>query len=409
MRIKNFIIIFFLSLILIANPIFAYRVWEGENFQSKFNAARNNYLESLNIYKKSREKYLETLNRYKALQCKDENPKCQELKSETIEKAKLYLQRVTSSMIRFLNVLKVKVENIRVIKEEDKKKIISEIESDLNWLKAKEEEIGSFDTIEKITNFSENLKNFWRDEEVKIKKWVETLIYWKIEVVTEKIEEIISKIQDRINELDKEGYDIAEIQGYLDEAKANLNTCKSKREEFKTIVDSINFSNIADKFNEAKAKLKEIAKLFKEIHRDLKSFVGEVNRNKLQKREVSGSGMIMIKGEGFVTFNGQGKISGKIGNENFLGTLVITDKTGDVVVNTFNKGQKTELPDGRFQYKGVSNIQIEGSDMIIEISSDFIDIEALGKGTVTMRGDGLYKTRKVEWTDIPNTEIKVEI
>jgi len=110
-----------------------------------------------------------------------------------------------------------------------------------------------------------------------------------------------------------------------------------------------------------------------------------------------------------VNITGNGEVSGKVGSEKGLGTITVLDKANDLKIETFGKGDKIEMGDGRVQYKDVEKIEIKGSDLVLEISSQFIDIEAKGTGTVLMKGDGLYKTEDKDWTDIPNTEVELKL
>jgi len=404
MRLKQIIIFAFLLLFFSSMPfVLADKIWEGKDLQSTFNNAKNNYQSAIGTYKQYRGQYLEALNKYKALQCKDESqPKCKEAKDKAIEKAKQYLLKVKDTMAKYLTTLKSRIESLD-IENEDKNKILDEITQDLSWLDTKETEINNLQTADQVKEMANALKTFWQGEEAKVKKYIGNVAVWKIEKVAGRFDEIANKIQDRINELDKEDYDIDDIQGSLNDIKKKIESAKTKAAEAKVLF------NDPAKFDEGKTKIKEAAKILKDVFSDLKSFVGEVNKEKLKKKEVSGTGFILVKGEGFVSMTGNGEISGKVGNEKGLGTVTITDKDKDSQIETFGKGDKVDMGDGRIQYKGVEQIQIKGSDIVVEISSQFIDIEAKGTGTVTMKGDGLYKASGKDWTDIPNTNLELKL
>jgi len=400
---KKKILFIFLLIAFLASPVLASKIWEGKNFQSASNTAKENYTEALNSYQKAREDYLSAVNKYKS-QCKEETEKCKELKEQAISKTKQYLLKIKDAMAKYLTFLESNIENFEGANKEDKSKIEDEISLSLRTLDDKEAEIERLQTVEEIKNFTQNLRTFWGDAEAKIKKYIGSLIIWKLEAVYSKLDEVAGKIQEKINEYNKEGFDTFEVQKFSSEAKDKLKTAKTKIDEAKTL-----FSDPA-KFSEGKTKAKEAAKLMKDVFSDLRSLAGKLkNKNDFKKKEVSGKGKISIKGEGFVSLTGSGEIYGKIGDEKSTGVLTISDKAGDIQIETFSKGERADLGDGRIQYKGVGQIKIKGSNIVVEISSQFIDIEAEGKGQVVMRGDGLYKTSKSDWTDISKTDIKIDL
>ena len=420
MRTKLKLISVFLVIVFSTSPVLANKIWEEGGFQSTFNNAKSNYNDSLDNYGKAREDYLESLNKYKAATC-DENSKdeksqnkegqaCKEKekhKEKAIEKARHYLLKIKDAIAKHLLFIKAKIDNTK-IDEEEKAKITEEISEALEWLDSKEIEINNLQTAEQVKEFNQSFRDFWTEEKVKIKKYIGRIMVYKLKAVTSKIEEVIEKIEDRLNELDSEEYDITEVRESLNEIKKNLETVKSKTKEAEDIFNSITVDTLSN-FDEGEAKVKEAAKILKEIHSDLKSFVGEINKNKLKKKEASGEGGIVIKGQGFVSIIVNGEVSGQVGNESFLGTVTITDKGNDAMIETFGKGDKIQMGDGSIQYKNIEKIKISGSDIVVEIFSQFIDIEAQGEGTVTMKGDGLYKIKDDPWTDISSTEVKLEL
>lgn len=396
-------IITFLMLALFISPALASKIWEGKNFQSAYNTVKENYTEALNAYQKAREDYLAALNRYKS-QCKDESGKCKELKEQVISKTKQYLLKIKDAMAKYLLFLRSNIENFEGVSGEVKSKIEEEISKDLRALDDKEAEIERLQTIDEIKNFTQNLRTFREEEEARIKKYIGSIVVWKLEAVYSKLDEVAKKIQERIDEYSNDGFDTIEVQKLLSEIKDKLKTAKTKIDEAKVL-----FGDPA-KFSEGKTKAKEAAKALKDVFSDLKSLAGKLkNKNDFKKKEISGKGKISIKGEGLVSLTGSGEIFGKIGDEKSTGVLTISDKGGDVKIETFGKGERADLGDGRIQYKGIGQIKIKGSSIIIEISSQFIDIEAEGKGQVIMKGDGLYKTSKGDWTDISKTEIKIDL
>jgi len=408
MKIKKIFLV--LLIVFFATPTFAGKIWEAQDFQSTFNAAKNNYLNTLNVYKEQRELYLDQLNQLKSEECKKDSQVCQRQRELMVDRAKRYLLKVKDHMAKYLTFVKTRIEGLN-INEEDKNKIIDEISKDLEELDSKETEINNLTTAEQVKEFAKSFKIFWANEEVKVKKYIGYIAFYKGEQVVNRLEEIITKVDEKIKDLNSNDYDTASLESSLNKIKEKLNTAKTKLNEAKAIFDAITTTENAPQFNEGKTKFKEAAKLLKDVHSDLKSFVGEINSSKTKKSENSSSsaGNITVKGEGSVSFIGNGEIKGKIGNNDFDGTLIILDKAKDAKVEIFGKGDKAEFADGRVQYKGLDQVQIKGSDLVIEISSQFIDISINGKGSLVLKGDGLYKTKNGEWTDISGDENKLEI
>lgn len=402
---KKKILVIFLAFLFFCSNALASKVWEGQNSQSIFNTAKAEYAEALNNYRLAREEYLKALNKYKTLQCKEENQNCKEQKNQAIDKAKQYLLKIKDTMAKYLTVLRTKIENMEIDSEE-KTKIINSINQDLNFLDTKEQEIKNIQTAEQIVSFMPVFKTFWTDEEAKVKKYIGQIILWKLEKVTAKEEEISVKITEKITSLGKDGYDVLALQKSLDSIKNNLKIAKEKETLLKTIIID------PARFEEVKTNSKEIAQILKKNYEDLKNLAKELDKNKLNKKETKNNETdnrgISIKGEGYININGDGTVSGKIGDESFPGTLTILNKDNNVEIETFGKGEKAEMGDGRIQYKGVDKIQIKGTNLLLEVSSQLIDLEFKGKGIALMKGNGLYKVFGSEWTDIPKSEIKIE-
>lgn len=407
MRTKLRLIFVILVFIFSASSVLAARIWENSGSESALGTGKNSYNEAINGYRLAREEYLEALNGYKTLQCKEDSQNCQKQEELTVEKAKHYLVKVKDAMAKFLLLIKVKIEGFN-INEKEKSKITDEISKDLEWLDSKEIEINNFQSQDQVKEFNQTLRTFWSEEQAKIKKYIGNIFVWKIEAVTSKIEDIIGKIENKINDTDKEGYDVSEAKKILSDVKDKLKTVEEKTNEAKIIFNSLTVDNLS-KFDDGKTKIKESAKIIKEVYEELKSLADGLEKSKLKKKEVTGEGQISIKGQGLVSLEGNCEISGSIGNEKSQGTVTITDKDNDIQIETYGQGEKVEMGNGKVQYKNIGQIKIKGSDVIIELSSQFIEIEARGKGTVIMKGDGLYKLKNSPWTDISNTETKVSI
>jgi hypothetical protein len=76
------------------------------------------------------------------------------------------------------------------------------------------------------------------------------------------------------------------------------------------------------------------------------------------------------------------------------GTMLVTDKAGDVKVDTEGKGQKEVIDDQQTRYTGFGTATVTGSDLEVVITGSSLDIEAAGTGQVIMKGSGTYYTEK---------------
>ncbi|RJR31048.1 hypothetical protein C4569_03350 [Candidatus Parcubacteria bacterium] len=96
--------------------------------------------------------------------------------------------------------------------------------------------------------------------------------------------------------------------------------------------------------------------------------------------------------------NGNAAISGQIDylSVSATGTVVITDNAGDVRIAANGFGEKTEIAPNQWQYSGTGSVLIKGSDLVVEICGEKVQLSVRGVGTANLTGEGAFKTKLIK-------------
>lgn len=385
----------------------ASHVWESADFNSYTNKAKINFNNSLSGYRDARENYIQSLNRFKSDECFKDQGKCETKIKDVGDKAKKHLLKAVEVISGHLLFLKTAVEKSNM-SDDNKIPIIGEIQKDIEAINSKDKVIEGLSSSKEIAEFSNNFKIFWNEQQAKNVKYLGRFLAFKYLFFSEKLGEIIKKMELKAELLEKEGYNVDEIIKELERIKSNILSAKEKIKKADEIFVSILSTDFQAKSEEGKYFLNDSTKIIRDCYYDLKNLIVKFKIKNLKKDKKS-EDKLLIKGEGVISFSGNGEISGKIGNENFSGNITIIDTEKNTEIEVSSGSKRSQMADGRVLYSEVKSVKIKGTKFKIDISSEFIDLSINGNGEINMKGNGLYKKINSYWTDISGNNLELNI
>lgn len=260
-KIFIFIIFFFLVTGIKAVPALA-------NYQD----AKQEYLQAVSVYNAARQDYLTAREKLQTVR------NVAQIK-ETFEKAKDFLLKADQTTIKYLTMVRKKVEGATGLSDSERQAALNEIDSDIAWLTNKQAEIQAATTREQIVSLAIQVKNHWQNVRAKVKRITGQILASNVNKVISKLEEIGNRIETAINKAKTAGRNTTQAEAWLAEYKKNLDLAKGKYEEAKTKFASI--SNLAEAntlFNQGTAFIREANQYLKAAHKNLKDIVSELRR-----------------------------------------------------------------------------------------------------------------------------------
>lgn len=250
----------------------------NQNIKSKYQSARTQYLKEINWWKTTRQQFQNARTKFQNLK----NPEARQNYEKNAEK---FLEKTIDVLIKQLESLKTWVENRSNLSEDEKQKIIAEIDKDIAWLEQQKSEITDA-SIEEIRAKAREIKQYWRKHRVKVKKITAQTMTARLDWVIARFENVSQKISDKIEELKSAGVDTTELETLLEDFNKKVELAKEKYQAAKEDYENISsledanqlaaqvrqFTKEANQYlREAHAKLVEIIKEMKKINQNTSS------------------------------------------------------------------------------------------------------------------------------------------
>lgn len=244
---------------------------QNQKTKQRYKNAMQQYQKEVNFYKSARQNFLDAHNKYQKFK-NVENKKALE------DMAKNYLEKAVSSLAKRLESIKIWISNRRSISEEDRDKIIAEINKDTNWLNERALKIESA-TPQQIKEEAEEIRNYWKNHRASVKRITGKIQAARINYIIAKGENISERISQKINELKDAGKDTAQLELWLEDYNEKINLTKKKYEaaknKFQAITNLINADSLfkeGNKFiHEANQYIRQAYELLNKIVKEMKS------------------------------------------------------------------------------------------------------------------------------------------
>lgn len=248
--------------------------------KSKYQQTKTQYQNVINFYKSARQDFLNARTKYQQFKNAD-NKKALE------DKAKSFLEKTVTSLIKKLETVKAFVSNNRAIQETERQEIIAEIDQDIAWLNARLPKITTA-TQEQIKEEAKTIQQYWKTNRVKTKRITGEILAARINFIIAKSENSSAKVSAKIEELKIAGKDTAQLEAWLTTFNQKISLAKEKyalaKEKFQEIkgdpgADLITEISQADQlFKAGNQFIKEANEYIKQAHTQLVQIVKEIKK-----------------------------------------------------------------------------------------------------------------------------------
>lgn len=248
-------------------------VEEDQQAIAAYRQAREEYLQAVSTFRQARQDYLAAREKLKTLKDATQT-------KETLEKAKNFLLKADQTAIKYLKMVRKKVETTSGLTEAERQASLNEIDSDISWLTEKQAEIQTATTKEELKTLASQVKNHWQKVRADVKRITGQILAAKANKVIARLEEIGKRIETGINQAKNAGRDTPQLEAWLADYQKNLILAKEKYQAAKTKFEAI--SNLAEAnalFNQGTAFIKEANLYLRQAHRNLKDIVREWRKN----------------------------------------------------------------------------------------------------------------------------------
>ena len=228
--------------------------------------------EGFSRYLKSKEDFNST--KEKLRQMNDER-----VRALVQERAKLFLENMIEARILHLKALRKRVEVAKKINEEDRNRILSQIDAQIKWFEDKKNEASEIKNQEDIKKMAQEMKSYLNQNRAFMKKIIGQILVARSNWVVEKFEETSKNLSQKINDLKNQGKDVSGLETKLNDFNNKIEEAKNKLQQAQSSFEKIETNQDAKSvFQEGMKSLKEAHQLLREAHKILVEIKVGINK-----------------------------------------------------------------------------------------------------------------------------------
>lgn len=228
--------------------------------------------EGFSKYLKSKEDFNST--KEKLRQMNDER-----VRALVQERAKLFLENMIEARILHLKALRKRVEVAKKIREEDRNRILSQIDAQIKWFEDKKNEVSQIKNQEDIKKIAQEMKSYLNQNRAFMKKIIGQILVARSNWVVEKFEETSKNLSQKINDLKNQGKDVSGLETKLNDFNNKIEEAKNKLQQAQSSFDKIETNQDAKSvFQEGMKSFKEAHQLLREVHKILVEIKVGINK-----------------------------------------------------------------------------------------------------------------------------------
>lgn len=266
------IITFFLISVSFSSALALNLKEENQQAIASYQQAKQEYLQAVAVYRQARQDFLTAKEKLEAARTAPQT-------KAVLEKAKDFMLKADQTAIKYLIMIRKKVEASSGLSERERQASLNEIDSDISWLTSKQAEISSATTKEELKNLASQVKNHWQNIRTKVKRITGQISAAKVNLVLTKLEETGNRVQAGIKKAKSAGRETSQLEAWFVDYQKNLNLAKEKYETAKTKFAAIsNLEEANQLFDQGTAFIKEANQYLRLAHRNLKEIVKELKK-----------------------------------------------------------------------------------------------------------------------------------
>lgn len=236
-----------------------------------YEQARQNYINEMNAYRKAKQNF-------ETAKSKVEKFKTVENKAAYRDSVQKFLSSSVSALTKYLEALRNKATNVRGISDSERTEILAYIDIDINWLKGKQTILSGALTDEQLKNEAAEIKNYWPNIKTTFKKGVADIWIARVNYLISKAESFSDRTESKIEELKAEGRDTSNLQAWLSELNANIETAKQEVTLAKQKRESISNVNFEQMIKEIHQFVKDANQYIRKSHNNLVKIIQEMKK-----------------------------------------------------------------------------------------------------------------------------------
>ncbi|MBU0613429.1 hypothetical protein KKB10_05470 [Patescibacteria group bacterium] len=236
---------------------------------------KEGYQNTLSEYRSTRSDFLSARNKYRK--------KSAAISSEQLlELARKYVQKTVITMSKYLETLKIRVENAGSIDEEKRNTIIVEIDSDIAWLQERLEQIENTSESSALTSITNSIREQWASIKIRAKKYVGVLLATRTYQTIDKLEQEKNKVEKYIVQLQENNQEVGRLEGLLEEFDEKLEMTKTQTTSAEGVFNRIDSSeNMQLFFKQGKDFLTSANRYIRETWQVYQASVSELKKRRL--------------------------------------------------------------------------------------------------------------------------------
>ncbi|MDI6817417.1 MAG: hypothetical protein QME41_09595 [Actinomycetota bacterium] len=181
-----------------------------------------------------------------------------------LEKAKTFMLHADRSAIKYLDVLKVRVEQVNGIPEDKRAAMLAEINQDSEWLLRAQIDIQKAKSIDELREIAKRFREHWRNYRGVSKRMAGLILHEKLGAMIVRAEGASLKVSEMVVTLKSQGKDTRELEGLLGDFNEHIDIAKKNNEDAKPCFESIPMAG------ETSSSFQEGMKLIRDAHLELK-------------------------------------------------------------------------------------------------------------------------------------------
>ena len=189
------------------------------------------------------------------------------------EEAQDFMLKTLERMENYLKILQKWSERVvKTTTEQDS--VSSDIDNYLTEIDMFKEKVNGAETVEDLKYVGKEIKSFWKETRIKLKKIVGTILSEKVNNTILRAGRLSVRLHDKIDALNQDDNEVKEMQILISDFDEKVTLAKEKYEKARNSYSEIQSLSDANKiFGEANKFLREADKYLKNAHKDLRSLV----------------------------------------------------------------------------------------------------------------------------------------
>jgi exonuclease VII small subunit len=224
--------------------------------EGQFGEQKSAFNEAFTGYKNARDSYSTAKQELDSTRSKT--------RARLLEKAKTFMLHADRSALKYLDVLKARVEQVNGIPEDKRSAMLTEINEDSRWLLKTQADIERAKSIDELRDIAKRFREHWRNYRGVSKRMTGLILHEKLGAMIIRAEGASSKVSDMVDTLKLQGKDTGELEELLGDFNERIDIAKKKNEDAKTYFESIPVAG------ETSSSYQEGMKLIREANLELK-------------------------------------------------------------------------------------------------------------------------------------------